>query len=127
MTAQDVVEFWLAGANDALKTAEELMIAERYHHALFFCHLAVEKMLKSVYVTKIGNVPPPLHNLLLLTDKAKIKLPEATLEQLREINTFNVEARYDDYKLKFYKKATKDFSEKWFSVTKKLLLWLKSI
>ena len=103
------------------------MIAERYHHALFFCHLAVEKMLKSVYVTKIGNVPPPLHNLLLLTDKAKIKLPEATLEQLREINTFNVEARYDDYKLKFYKKATKDFSEKWFSVTKKLLLWLKSI
>ena len=43
MSAQDVAKYWREGADDALATAQALMDAKRYHHALFFCHLALEK------------------------------------------------------------------------------------
>jgi len=40
--------------------------------------------------------------------------------QLTEISTFNIAARYDDYKFKFYKKATHEYAKKWLAVSKKL-------
>lgn len=74
----------------------------------------------------VTDEPPlPIHGLLRLAEVAGVSLSHEQREQLREINTFNVEARYDDYKLKFYKKATKKYAEMWFSITKILLLWFK--
>ncbi len=37
-----------------------------------------------------------------------------------EITTFNISARYDDYKFKFYKKATREFTDKWLKIGKEL-------
>ena len=125
MTAKDIVKFWRDGADDAFKTAQKLIEAKRFHHALFFCHLALEKILKAVCVAKTGKVAPPVHSLLLLVEKADIKINQDKRDQLREINTFNIEARYDDYKLKFYQKATEKFANEWFTKTKELLVWLK--
>lgn len=48
MTAQDAAKYWCEGADDALATAQSLMDAKRYHHALFFCHLAIEKIMRSI-------------------------------------------------------------------------------
>jgi len=126
MNAADVAQFWLAGGKDALETAQTLMAAKKYHHALFFCHLAFEKLLKSKFVKNTNAVPPPLHNLLQLAEKAGLVLTQPQKENLREINRFNIEARYDDYKLKFYKKATPEFANRWFTITKELFsLWEK--
>lgn len=127
MTPQDVQKYWQEGADDAFDTAGELIKSKKYHHALIFCHLALEKILKSVYVNKEKSVPPVTHNLLLIADKAEINLTSDFREQLREINNFNIEARYDDYKLKFYKKATKEFTLKWFENTKNLIVWLQKV
>ncbi len=46
-------------------------------------------------------------------------------EQLKEITTFNIRARYDNIKLEFYKKATREYTEKWFSTAKEGYQWLK--
>ncbi len=32
---------------------------------------------------------------------------------LATVTTFNIRARYDDYKLAFYKTCTKEFADKW--------------
>ena len=40
------------------------------------------------------------------------------------INSFNISARYDDYKLNFHKKATKNYTEKYFKECNQLRLWL---
>jgi HEPN domain-containing protein len=126
MTAQQVASGWSEGASDAMDTAEKLMIVGKYHHALFFCHLTLEKQLKAKY-TEVTNEPPlPVHNLLRLAELSGIALSVDQKEQMREINTFNIEARYDDYKLRFYKKATKEFAQKWFTITQELFLWLKN-
>jgi len=69
---------------------------------------------------KRNEAPPLTHDLVMLAEKAGIEISQAEKEELAEISTFNIAARYDDYKLKFYKKATKEYSDKWFEKSTKL-------
>ena len=64
---------------------------------------------------------------MLLAEKAEIKVSSTEKEGLVEISTFNIAARYDDYKLKFYKKATKEYSQKWFKNGEKLFNKFKEL
>lgn len=89
---------WEFESSDAFKKAEDLYKAKHYHHALFFCHLGVEKKLKALYVSKKESFPPPVHDLLFLLKRTGITTQKEILEDLAEINSFNISARYDDYK-----------------------------
>lgn len=124
MTAQDAAKFWHEGADDAMATAQSLMDAKRYHHALFFSHLAIEKMLKAKIVVATNEPPLPIHDLLRLADISRLIVSDEHISWLREIDKFNIAARYDDYKRKFYKKATAAFATLWFGRAKELLIWL---
>ncbi len=54
--------------------------------------------------------PPLIHNLLRLAEKNELKLTEKLKLQLARITTFNINARYDDYKREFQKKCTTEFT-----------------
>lgn len=120
MTQEESVKIWLDGADDALDTADKLFENGKYHHALFFLHLALEKILKAIYAQNKSESPPPIHDLVRLAEKSNLKLGEKQNLQLAEISTFNVSARYDDYKLRFYKKATLEYSTEWRGIGKEL-------
>lgn len=86
-----------------------------YDWSLFIWHLVLEKIVKAK-IAKLGKKVLWTHNLTLLCEKAEIKLNEAEFAELSEIKTFNIEARYDNYKFDFYKKATKYYTEKWIQI-----------
>jgi len=44
---------------------------------------------------------------------------------LRQISLFNLDARYEDYKEEFYKKATKKYTLKWINIAERIYQWLK--
>ncbi len=44
------VKYWLSGARYDIKTAVTLLMGKRYPYALFFGHLALEKVLKALVV-----------------------------------------------------------------------------
>jgi len=121
---QEVVKYWLTASKEDFDSAEILFENKKYHHALFFCHLSIEKMLKAIIVKSIKTAPPLIHDLIRLAEKAKLPLSEAQINELAEITTFNIESRYDDYKLSFRKKATKRFSKKYLEKTREILKWL---
>lgn len=114
------IEYWLKSSQDDLDTAKKLFNLKKYNHALFFLHLTLEKIIKGVYLLKKNEAPPLVHDLVILAEKAEIKILSDEKEKLAEISTFNIAARYDDYKLKFYKKATKEYCQKWFKTGEKL-------
>jgi len=120
MTQQNAINIWTEGAVDALDTCDKLFDSKKYHHALFFLHLALEKIIKALYICKIDDSPPFIHNLKLLVKKTKTKLSEKEAKQLDEISEYNVTARYDDYKYKIYMKATKEYTQDWIKIGKKL-------
>ena len=125
MDVQKLVDYWIISAEDDIKTVEALWKSKRYHHCLFFCHLVVEKSLKAHVVKVTGEQAMPVHNLIRLARDAGIDLPSEKESYLEEINTFNVRARYQDYKLKFYKKATREYTEKWYGRSLEVFQWLK--
>jgi hypothetical protein len=49
---------------------------------------------------------PSIHNLLRLAEKAELSLTDDIKKQLVTITAFNINARYDDYKMSFKKKCT---------------------
>ena len=110
---KQAVEFWAAAARDALDTAEKLYATAKYHHALFFCHLAVEKALKASYIARHVELPPYTHDLVLLASKIPAVLPDDDLSALKEINTFSIEARYEEEKRTLYHRATTEYARMW--------------
>lgn len=127
MKVREVVNFWLEGAEDSLDTAEKLFAAKKYHHCLFFCHLFVEKTLKALVVKKTGEHALPIHNLTRLAYYARIKLSKKQTKELEEITGFNIETRYNSFKKEFYKKATREFTEKWLQKAKEVHSWIKKM
>lgn len=107
------IKYWKDGADDAWDTAEKLFNVKKYHYSLFFSHLALEKVIKAIYIKSKNEAAPIGHNLVILCKQAGITLDESSKASLREISKFNISARYDDYKLQFYKKATKVFTQRW--------------
>lgn len=125
MDTQKLVDFWINSAADDIKTVEALWESKRYHHCLFFCHLVVEKALKAHVVKATGEQALPTHNLVRLARDAGLTVPPEKEADFEEINTFNIRARYNDYKLKFYKKATREYTEKWYQRSLEVFKWLK--
>lgn len=113
MTAQEASQQWAEGANDALDSAQALYRAKKYHHALFFCHLALEKALKARYIRDNSELPPYTHDLTFLVLKTTLTLSSEQLDEIAEANTFNISARYKETKLDLARRATAQYTEEW--------------
>jgi len=124
MTQSQAVKYWLKSAEKNIKVAQDNFKLKHYDWCLFFWQLAIEKILKGI-VTKKGLAAPPIHNLHKLAKIAQIPVDEKNKEMLNEITTFNIEARYDDYKFSFYKKATPEYTKKWIKNCQAVYLWLQ--
>lgn len=106
------------------ETAGALLKAKRYADCLFFCHVALEFVLKGKVVQASGRMFPITHDLMELAKKAQLRLSAKQRRDIEVINTFNIRARYDDYKLTFFHKATPEFARKYYRITKSMLIWL---
>lgn len=114
MDQKTAAKHWFDGADDAWKTALILAKSDRRHHALFFLHLTIEKILKGLYLLKFDEPAPFEHNLKKLAFKIGGLVNEEELKELSEISSFNISARYDEYKLHLYEIATEEFTKLWF-------------
>ena len=122
-----LVEYWVDGSDDDFETMLLMYDTKRFSWSLFMGHLMIEKLLKAYYVKVKSDYPPYIHNLLRLAEKADLVLPVEIKEQLVTITAFNINARYDDYKMSFKKLCTPEFTKEWVERLKKLRPWLKTL
>ena len=118
--------FWLEGADHDLDVAESLFIAAKYDWCLFLGHLVLEKTLKALVALRDDKIPAKTHNLVRLAADAGIGLSEDQKVFLDEVNDFNLEIRYPDFKREFYALCTREFAERYFRKIKEFRLWLIS-
>lgn len=127
MTKEEHIKYWLDSAEHDLETSNALLDVGKYDWSLFLGHLVLEKVLKAIYVKNNENkIPPKVHNLVRLSEMSLIKLDDEKKIILDQINDFNIEVRYPEYKNEFYKTCTKDYAEKHLKNIKELYQWLKS-
>ena len=123
---EKIKSYWIVEADEALDVTDHLFEKKDYSYALFFGHLAVEKILKSLYVGNKREHAPPIHNLQRLANLTGISLDEDKTEKLILISSFNIEARYPDVKRSFREKCTKEFTLEQISIIKEIYKWLKA-
>ena len=122
-----LIQYWLDGSDDDYETMMAMFNSKNFSWSLFIGHLMIEKLLKAYYVKVKLDYPPFIHNLLRLAEKADLELTENLRKQLVTITAFNINARYDDYKMSFKKQCTPDFTTEWIDNVKELRLWIKTL
>lgn len=128
MDLKDIEKYWIETADDALDSADKLFEQGKYVHSMFFLHLALEKMIKALYVNLNKQEAPFGHSLHVLISKINDVTPdEEQMKFFTMVSTFNIQARYNDYKKSFYKSCTREFSHKYLSAGKEAMQWLKSL
>lgn len=110
-----------------LKVTGDLFDKEDYPYALFFGHLAIEKILKGYYVKKFQKHAPLIHNLERLAVSAGLNMSDEQKECLIKISSFNIEARYPDIKRSFRTICTKEFTQNELGEIKEVYQWLMSM
>ncbi len=109
-----VVQFWLDGAQEDWDFALGVwQSGKQLHNALFFGQLVLEKILKAYHYYKKDSHPLLIHDLGVLAEKAGLVLTDDQKVDLKVITGFNISARYDDYKLRIRKLATKEYTDMW--------------
>lgn len=108
---KDAIEYWKKTAERDYDTMLGLFKIKRYPESLFFGHIVLEKTLKGVVVKETGEQAPYTHDLFKLAKLTKTLHKNQDLELLKDINIFNIRARYPEQKLKVYKMCTEKYTK----------------
>ncbi len=127
MNSIDLMEYWFKSADEDYDTMLYMKAGKKNTWCLFMGHLVIEKLLKGLYAKNNPDDPiaPKIHNLILLSQKANLEVPTEIREKIQIINTFNISARYDDYKRSFDEKCTDDYTSEQVKSIEEVRKWLK--
>ncbi|GHT10515.1 hypothetical protein AGMMS4956_02000 [Bacteroidia bacterium] len=121
----NIVKHWVETSDDDFKVMLSLLESKQYSWALFIGHIVIEKLLKAYYVKAKCRNAPLIHDLVVIAQRGGLVLTEEQLDWLEAITRFNINARYDDYKRKFYTLCTAEFTTEWAEKIKHLRIWIK--
>ena len=123
----DLMKYWFESSDSDFDTMKVLFENHKNTWCLFIGHLVIEKLLKGLYAKNNPENPisPKIHNLILLSQKANLEVPNEIKEKIQVINTFNISARYDDYKKTFEEKCTNEYTTLQFKNIYEFQKWLK--
>ena len=121
-----VYNHWILKSEQDFKTMIHLYDSRVYHWSLFLGHLVIERLLKALVVKKTSTHAPFTHDLRRLAKIGALELSDEKRRHLDTITTFNINARYDDYKEDFYRKCTAEYTSIWINHIKTLREWIKT-
>ncbi|MCI0751652.1 MAG: HEPN domain-containing protein [Flammeovirgaceae bacterium] len=119
-------EEWSNQAEYDFGTAEAMFQSQRLVYVVFFCHLSLEKLLKSLWVKKFNSVPPKTHNLLFLIEQLQIEEIKF-LDFISDLNGLSIPTRYPDSLQKLTQQLNKEKAYDFLMNTKKVMVWLKNL
>jgi HEPN domain-containing protein len=126
----DKSAYWLTLSDYDIETAKAMLKTGRHLYVGFMCHQVIEKALKAIISRDCaeGEIPPKIHHLLKLADRAKLlnlMLPDQQ-DFIKELNPLNMEARYPEYKDQIATELTAEICDSLIVRTEKMLCWIKS-
>jgi len=112
LTKEQHIDYWVGTAEKDWVSVDVLFKGKQYLQCLFWAHLTLEKLAKAVWVKNhTENIPPKIHDLILLLERSNVNLGEENMKFLHNYNAFQLSSRYPDYLNKIYKVCTKQFTE----------------
>ena len=124
---EKIVKYWINTSDEDYQTMLSLYDSKSYGWALFLGHISTEKLLKACYIKKFKKHAPFTHNLYRLAELIELELTDEYADWLDEITSFNLHARYDDYKREFYSLCTSEFTSDWIDKINTIRTWIKQM
>ncbi|HUB23871.1 MAG TPA: HEPN domain-containing protein [Tepidisphaeraceae bacterium] len=87
---------WLRSSRQDMQVGKLLLRQRKTRHALFFLHLAMEKLLKAMVCKTTQKPAPHIHSLPILATRASAILNVDQMSFLAAFDRFNLAARYPD-------------------------------
>ena len=120
----DASERWQAQAEYDLSVAELLYRQSVYRYCVFFCHLALEKQLKAMFIERTGiQSPPRIHNLVEIAGDVGIDVPAEYYGFMVELSKQSIAARYPEDSVYRY---DEEHAASTLSQAREVQEWLKS-
>ncbi len=121
---EKIVNHWKITSLEDYNTMIELFNSKTYHWSLFMGHISTEKLLKAYFVKVKKKHSPPIHNLYRIAELSGLEMTDDYADWLDTITSFNLNARYDDFKREFYKQCSKEYAELWIERINEIKEWL---
>ena len=122
---QKAVRYWADSAAYDLEVADSLFEKGKFHYSLFFGHLALEKILKAIYVRSQKAHAPITHSLPYLAKRSGMDLDQARMQHLAEFMQFYVEGRYPKNMEDILKKYDRKFTAEQLTRIREMFQWLQ--
>ena len=122
---KDITREWLEDADYDIKSADAMLKAGRYFYVVFMCHLAVEKMLKAVWMEEKDEVPPKVHDLVYLMINTGLVLPGELKKFVMDLSDKSVVTRYIDGRKRIAAELDAENSGAILKKVRELREWLK--
>ena len=120
----DASERWQAQAEYDLGVAELLYRQSVYRYCVFFCHLALEKQLKAMFIERTGiQSPQRTHDLVDLAGDVGIDLPVEYHDFMFDLSKQSIAARYPEDSVYLY---NEEVAASTLSQVREVQEWLKS-
>jgi len=123
----DKVEYWLNLADEDVLNAKTMLKGDRFLGTCYFCHQIAEKALKAVVASVAEETPPKIHDLGKLAVRGNIysDLSEEQIAYLVDLEKFQIEARYPEYKSQIAKSLNSQKCVLILKETEEFLCWIK--
>lgn len=118
---------WAERAIYDLDTARAMLESKRYLYVLFCCQQAVEKMLKAIIAKRSQELPPRLHQLVRLAERAQVPLNDEQADFLRELSTHYIQSRYPEEIEDISSQVSVQHARQVVEKTEEIVRWLQSI
>ena len=122
-----IVQHWIETSDDDFNTMLALYNSKSYGWSLFLGYISIEKLLKALYVRRLREHAPFTHTLFRLGEMIGLTMTDEVSDWLDEITSFNLNARYDDYKKEYYKLCTPQYTKDWIDKITTIRLWIKEM
>ncbi len=122
-----IVKHWIETSDDDFNAMLTLYNSKSFGWALFLGHISTEKLLKALYVKRFREHAPFTHNLYRLAELIGLEMSDEYSDWFDVITSFNLNARYDDYKKEFYKLCTPEYTQDWIEKIKTIRTWIKGM
>jgi len=121
-------DYWLRIADTEVKAAKVMLKAKMYLWVGFHCHLMVEKSLKAAIAERTNEVPPKIHKLHRLAEKAGLldELSEAQRNLLGRLTPLHIDGRYAEYKDTIRRALSPEYCKKLIAESEAFLCWVKN-
>jgi len=127
MTQEEKVKYWADLSDENLCVAEDLLKIGHLLQMGFFCHLTVETIFKACFTKYKNEIPPYIHKLARLAQLSGFyeDMNNEQKDFIYELDPFNIEARYPEYKQMIAKSLNTYTCENLLRRTQELQQWIK--